>query len=234
MSSLAIMQPYFLPYIGYFQLMAAVDQFVVYDDIEYTKKGWINRNRYLLNGAARSFNIALQDDADTLDIVQRRLAGSFRRDKLLNQLREAYRKAPHFAQGLALLERCVMFDDDNLFHFLLHALTQVRDCLRIDTPLIVSSSVPSHNHQAKGQDRVLALCRTMKAELYVNPPGGRALYEASAFERHGLSLKFLLPRLHPYPQFDAGFVPGLSIIDALMFNPADRVRELVLDHYDYE
>ena len=80
------MQPYFLPYIGYWQLMAAVDTFVIYDNIKYTKKGWINRNRMLLNGEAVTFSLPLAKDSDDLDVVQRRLADTFQRAKLLAQL----------------------------------------------------------------------------------------------------------------------------------------------------
>ena len=95
---LAIMQPYFLPYIGYFQLIAAVDQFIVYDNIKYTKKGWINRNRLLQNGTDTVFSIPLSKDSDALDIRERQIAADFRRDKLLKQIAEAYRKAPYFGQ----------------------------------------------------------------------------------------------------------------------------------------
>src|SRR5690554_5299659 len=102
---LAIMQPYFLPYLGYYQLIAAVDVFVVYDNIKYTKKGWINRNRFLLNGQDAVFSLSLRKDSDSLDVRQRQLSPAFERAKLLNQFRGAYGSAPYFEETYALLER---------------------------------------------------------------------------------------------------------------------------------
>src|SRR5258705_11030314 len=95
---LAVMQPYFFPYIGYFQLIAAVDLFIVYDNIKYTKKGWINRNRMLRNGKDVMFSVPLKNDSDYLDVCERELAADFNRDKLFNQLKGAYRGAPNFSQ----------------------------------------------------------------------------------------------------------------------------------------
>ena len=95
---LGIMQPYFLPYIGYWQLLSAVDVFVVYDNIKYTKKGWINRNRFLVNGQPKLFTIPLRKDSDMLDVDRRSLANDFRRDKLIHQLESSYHKAPFFQE----------------------------------------------------------------------------------------------------------------------------------------
>lgn len=91
---LSIMQPYFLPYSGYFQLIAASDLFVVYDNIKYTKKGWINRNRFLRDGKAVPFSLPLKHAPDSLEIRERELTANFNPGKLLNQFRAAYRQAP--------------------------------------------------------------------------------------------------------------------------------------------
>ena len=88
------MQPYFFPYIGYFQLIASVDLFIVYDNIKYTKKGWINRNRILLNGKAVPFSLPLKSASDSLDLRDRELATDIDRERLVNQLYGAYRRAP--------------------------------------------------------------------------------------------------------------------------------------------
>src|SRR6186713_976477 len=129
MSRLAVMQPYFFPYIGYFQLIAAVDLFVVYDNIKYTKKGWINRNRLLQNGKDVMFSLPLQSDSDSLDVRERTLAPDFSRSKLLAQFQGAYRKAPYFAQTYPLVEQIVRHEDDNLFGFLHHSI--VRTCAHL-------------------------------------------------------------------------------------------------------
>src|SRR5947209_7177881 len=117
------MQPYFLPYIGYFQLIAAVDRFVIYDHIKYTKKGWINRNRFLLNGRDAMFSVPLKKASDSLDVVERELATDFDRNKLLNQFSGAYRRAPCFDETFALLDRIVRHDDNNLFRYIHHSVT---------------------------------------------------------------------------------------------------------------
>lgn len=225
------MQPYFFPYIGYFQLIGAVDLFVVYDNIKYTKKGWINRNRLLQNGADVVFSLPLKNDSDALDVRERRLAPDFRRDKLLNQLRGAYQRAPQFAQVLPMLERAVQHDDDNLFDYLHHALHCACAHMGLATPIRVSSTIKI-DHELKGQDKVIALAKAVGATTYLNSIGGLELYEREAFRAQGLELGFLKARPFEYPQFGAPFVPWLSIIDVLMFNPPGLVAERLADHYD--
>jgi hypothetical protein len=213
----AIMQPYFLPYIGYFQLIASVDAFVVYDNIKYTKKGWINRNRFLRAGADVTFTVPLKAGADHLDIVERELAPTYERERLLQQFRGAYHRAPYFAETFRLLERVVRCPEENLFRYVLHSLREVCTHLTIRTPIHVSSEVPA-DHTLRAQDRVLAICEALGATTYLNPPGGRELYDASSFAARGITLEFLEPAIEPYAQFGGPFVPALSIVDVLMFN----------------
>lgn len=227
----AIMQPYFLPYIGYFQLMSAVDVFVIYDRIKYTKKGWINRNRFLLNGTDATFSLPLKKDSDALDVVERELAADFDRVKLLSQFAGAYRRAPYFAQTFTLLERIVQHEDGNLFRFIQHSLTAVAAHLGIDTEIRVSSSLPFDN-ELKGQVKVLAICDALIAKHYINAIGGTELYARDFFEERGIELKFLKSRPFAYAQFGDEFVPWLSIVDVLMFNPVEVVRECLDRTYD--
>ena len=228
---LAIMQPYFLPYVGYFQLIKAVDLFVVYDHIKYTKKGWINRNRLLLNGKDAMFSLPLKQGADSLEIVERELADGFDRTKLLNQFVGAYRRAPHFSQTLALLEKVTGHKDGNLFNYVHHSLAAVCEHLGIDTEIRVSSSIPFDN-DLKGQDKVLALCESLGASRYINSIGGVELYAKPDFAERGIELQFLRSRPFEYPQFGGEFVPWLSIVDVLMFNPIEAVRERLEQSYD--
>lgn len=226
----AIMQPYFLPYIGYFQLIKSADVFVVYDNIKYEKKGWINRNRYLLNGKDAYFSINLKGDSHYLNVVERRVAPEFNADKFLNKLKEAYRAAPHFHQGFSLLRESVSYDDDNLFRFIKHSIDKVVERLDIQTEIIISSSVDI-DHTLKAQDKVLAICRALKATTYINAIGGLELYSKDVFRKNGFDLKFTSSKLVTYRQFDSDFVPWLSIIDPLMFNHVDVVKSM-LDAYD--
>jgi len=227
----AIMQPYFFPYIGYFQLMAAVDLFIVYDNIKYTKKGWINRNRMLQGGKDVMFSLPLRSDSDSLDIRERVLADDFNRDKLVNQLRGAYARAPHFAAVFPMIEKSVRHADANLFAYLRNALDRVCTHLTLTTPVRVSSTIDV-DHQLRSQDKVIALARAVGATSYVNPIGGLELYDRQAFQAQGLELRFLRSRPLEYRQFGEPFVPWLSIVDVLMFNPIDLVRTTIWSHYD--
>ena len=227
----AIMQPYFLPYIGYFQLIAAVDVFVVYDNIKYTKKGWINRNRMLQNGSDTTFTLPLKGAPDSLDVVERELAPDFNREKLLNQLKSAYRLAPHFNQTLPLVERIVRYEDPNLFRYLHHSICQTCSHLGIATEIRVSSDI-GIDHSLKAQDKVLALCEATGADTYINAGGGVNLYSKDEFRSRGVDLKFIQSVAFDYPQFVGPFVPWLSIVDVMMFNSTAAVRQQITTGYN--
>lgn len=225
----AIMQPYFLPYIGYFQLIDVADAFVVYDNIKYTKKGWINRNRYLSGGTDALFSLPLKKDSDHLHVVQREISPDFAPRKLLNQLREAYRKAPYAEPVLLLLEAILVEEERNLFRFILGSIERTCAYLGISTPIVTSSTIDI-DHGLQGQEKVIALCKALGAEAYVNPIGGTELYDGSSFASEGISLEFLRSNGTTYPQLGQAFVPWLSIIDVMMFNsPEDALRMVKKD-----
>ena len=228
--TLGIMQPYLLPYIGYWQLLAAVDRFVVYDNIKYTKQGWINRNRFLRGGADAFFTLPLKHASDSLNIDDRMLADDFDPRGILNPLREAYRKAPFFDAAFPVIESIVTAAPRSLFEYLLDGIVQIASYLDIRTPITVSSTVPI-DHALKADHKVLAICRALGAARYVNAIGGRELYSASAFAEQGVELAFLQPRPIVYTQFGDPFVPSLSIVDVMMFNSRDAVKAM-LGEYD--
>ncbi len=228
---LAIMQPYFLPYIGYFQLIASVDQFIVYDNIKYTKKGWINRNRMLQNGADVMFSVPLKKDSDSLDIVQRELSADFNRDKLLNQFKGTYRRAPHFDQTFPLIEQLVRYEDTNLFRYLHHSIVKLCEHLEITTEIKISSDI-AIDHTLQSQDKVLALCEATGAKTYINAIGGMELYSKEAFQQKEIELKFIKSRPFEYAQFGDAFVPWLSIIDVMMFNSIEDIRACITTNYE--
>jgi len=228
---LAIMQPYFFPYIGYFQLIASVDRFILYDNIKYTKKGWINRNRMLQNGKDVVFSLPLKGDSDDLDIRERELASVFDRDKLLSKFRGTYRRAPYFAQTFSLVEQIVRYENANLFRFLHHSIARTCERLGIATEITISSSIVI-DHDLRSQDKVLALCEALRARTYVNTIGGMSLYSKGTFQEKGIDLKFIKPKPFEYSQFGDAFVPWLSIIDVLMFNPLDAIQTCVSTNYE--
>lgn len=227
----AIMQPYFFPYVGYFQLIGSVDMFIVYDNIKYTKKGWINRNRMLQNGKDVMFSLPLKSDSDFLDVRDRELAADFNRDKLLNQISGAYRHAPHFVQTFPLIEQVVQYEERNLFEFLHHSIIRICEYLGITTEIRVSSGI-TIDHELKNQDKVLALCGAVGASTYVNAIGGMELYSMDEFMARGVELKFIKSKPFEYTQFGNEFVPWLSIIDVMMFNPLDKIRTCISTNYE--
>jgi len=227
---LGIMQPYFLPYIGYFQLLNAVDKYVIYDNIQYTKKGWFNRNRILQNGKDLLITIPLEKDSDYLDVQQRLVSNAFDRKKVLNQIRELYRKAPYFGKVMPLIEDVVNFEDNNLFNYIYNSVKTVCCYLDINTEIIISSTV-NIDHSLKGEDKVIALCKHIGATDYYNSIGGRDLYTKENFERENIKIHFLSSNDTGYKQFNNEFVSCLSILDVMMFNSTDEIKKM-LENYE--
>ena len=229
--TIAIMQPYLLPYIGYFQLIAAVDTFVIYDNIKYTKKGWINRNRFLQNHTDATFSLPLKKASDSLHVCEREIASDFQADKLLNQFAMAYQRAPYFNKVYTLLEMIFSHSEKNLFGFLYRSVMLTCHYLGITTPIRTSSSI-AIDHTLKSQDKVLALCTALNATNYINAIGGQALYTKEAFSQQNIALQFLQAKPLEYLQFNNAFVPWLSIADVLMFNSPDVIHNTFLPHYE--
>ena len=181
--NLGIMQPYFIPYIGYWQLMAAVDEYVIYDNIQYTKKGWINRNRILQNGSDTYITLPLKKDSDYLDVVDRYISDTFDRKKLLNQIFSNYKKAPFFEETYELITDVVNYEENNLFRFIYNSIIMIKKHLDINTELIISSTLPV-DHSLKGQDKVIDICKKLHATEYYNAIGGMELYSKEKFNKH--------------------------------------------------
>ena len=227
----AIMQPYFLPYIGYFQLIASADLFIVYDNIKYTKKGWINRNRMVQNGKDVLFSLPLKRDSDFLSVCDREIASDFDSKKLLRQFAGAYRDAPYIEQTLPLIEDIVKHADMNLFQFVHNSIVKICRHLEIQTVIKKSSEVPI-DHELKSQEKVLALCNKVGATTYINSAGGIELYSESAFHAQNIDLRFIRSKSFQYSQFGSEFIPWLSIVDVLMFNPREHIRQAIHENYD--
>ena len=220
----AIMQPYFLPYIGYWQLLNHVDKFVLYDNIKYTKKGWINRNRILRNDSPDKFSLPLRKDSDNLDISQRYISEVFDKEKFLRKMKGAYFKAKNFKKIILILENIVCYEDKNLFNFIAHSIHIICNYLNIDFSKIVISSSIKIDHSLKSSRKVITICKSLNAKSYVNPIGGLDLYKKSYFKNNKLDLKFIEPVLTSYKQYNQSFIPALSIIDLMMFNSKKEIN----------
>ena len=225
------MQPYFFPYIGYFQLINAVDEFVLYDNIQYTKKGWVNRNKILTKKNDVYISIPLKKDSDYLNINQRYLADnwSVKCKKMLNIITDSYRKAPQFEIVFPFLESCLLVEEANLSDFINNSLQKTLSFLSIDTKITISSNIDI-DFNLKNENKVITICKVQGAKIYINPIGGIHMYCKETFKQKGLELQFQKSNPINYPQFTKEFVPWLSIIDVLMFNEKDDIMSFLNDY----
>lgn len=226
--TIAMMQPYLFPYLGYFQLIAAADVFVLGDDLQYIRSGWVNRNRILQNGEAKLITFPLKKDSFDLPIMKRQLCDNFgeEADRLVNLIAQSYRKAPCFAQVMPLVERLIRFPQQNLALYTEHAIRELCGYLHILTPILRGSDIKLLSCLDK-QDRVIKISRTFAATTFLNPIGGVELYDRDHFAREGLLLRFFKMDAVVYRQLNQPFVPSLSIIDVLMFNCVEQVQAML-------
>lgn len=228
---IAVMQPYLFPYIGYFQLMHAVDKFIVLDDVTYIRRGWINRNRILINHRASTFTVPLKQASQRLLIKDLEIAEQEGwREKLLKKIFLAYKKSPNFNSVYPLLERIILCPGRTLAAYIGHSLRELHGFMGLKTELVTASR-QYRNQNLKGEERILDFCRQEQSSVYINAMGGTALYSVSRFAGAGVSLRFLRPRMIHYRQFGNEFVPWLSLIDILMFNTPGQVAHH-LSEYD--
>mgnify|MGYP003602553285 FL=1 len=231
MKKVAIMQPYLFPYLGYWQLIKAVDQFVLLDDVQYINRGWINRNRILLNGRDHLFSFSVRKASQQTAINQRYFSSDFllERTKFLRSLHCAYGKAPFFAPVYDVIEKSLTFPPDNLARNIGQNMKGLAEYLGIATPIVFSSDIVC-NKALKAQEYILELNRQLAGEVYINLSGGVSLYDRDEFRRNGIQLQFIRADEVEYRQFGQPFVPNLSVIDVMMFNSRDEINTL-LDRY---
>lgn len=227
---IAIMQPYFLPYIGYFQLLAVVDKFILLDDVNYINRGWINRNRLLLNGKAHTFTIPLAGASQNKQIYEIELVTDNNwREKLLRTIRLSYATAPHYGDIFVVLEKIITYPSKQLDDFLRYSICEIAKYLLLDETKIVKTSRNYNNKNLKGQERILDICLQEKADVYINPIGGVNLYNKNSFLEKGIQLQFLQSRQIIYQQGKFEYVPWLSILDVLMYNEIPVVQRLLFE-----
>ncbi|MBC7408507.1 MAG: WbqC family protein [Arcicella sp.] len=228
---LGIMQPYIFPYIGYFQLINAVDKFVIYDDVNFINKGWINRNRILNNGKDSLFTIPLKEASQNKLINEIDVNwDSAWKSKFVKTLEQCYKKAPFYLEILPIIEQTLSVDNEPVSKVIEHNLKLICDYLGIKTEIVSSSAIYQNTH-LKAQERILDICSQEKANQYINPIGGLELYDKDFFEAKNLKLNFIKSNAIEYTQFKNEFVPWLSMIDVLMFNSKEKIKEF-LDNYE--
>lgn len=219
---LGIMQPYFLPYIGYWQLINAVDKYVIYDDVQFIKGGWINRNNVLINGQKQLFNLLLSGASPNKLINE--ITVQDNQTKLIRTIELNYKKAPMFQQVFPLFLHIMEHSDKNLAKFIGNSIVEISKYLSIETEFIYSSTLDKDNN-LRAQDKVLDICKMLNANKYINAIGGADLYSKDDFNKVGIELSFLESEYVQYKQFKNEFVPHLSILDVLMFNDISKIND---------
>jgi hypothetical protein len=227
---IAVMQPYIFPYLGYFQLIAAVDKFILLDDVQYINKGWINRNRLLMNQRITPFTIPLKKASQNKLIkdleISRDIAWQAR---LLKTIKLAYAKSAYFEAVFPIINNLFSGSETHISKLVHNSLSFVMAYLGIETEL-VATSVSYANGQLRAQQKILDICLQEQADEYVNPVSGADLYDKALFDQTGVRLLLLEPTLAPYPQFSSNYVPGLSILDVLMHNSPAQISKMLLQY----
>jgi len=220
---IAIMQPYFFPYIGYFQLISAVDKFVIYDDVNFIKRGWVNRNRILINKEAKLISLSL------IKASQNKLINEIIiKDKgtILKTIKQNYSKTAYFKDVFPIIEDIVNYSENNLSRYLFYQIKKITEYLQINTTLVPTSTIYEVN-KLKGQNRIIEICRKENMDTYINAIGGKELYDLGTFQDNGFNLKFIQMENIEYNQNNNKFIPNLSIIDVLMFNSKEEIARLL-------
>lgn len=223
---IGIMQPYFMPYIGYWQLINSVDKFVLLDDVNYIKRGYINRNTIRLNGGIYRFTIPIYKASQNRLIKDTKLNFDVEaKEKLLMTLHNAYKKSKYYVEVMPVLEKIINNPSEELTTYIKYSIEQISAFLKIDTPIILSSKIQKNN-DLTGQERIIEICKRMHATMYINPSGGRKLYSQELFESNNLQLRFLdcnIENVH-YDKLTENLNQPLSIIDVLMNNEVKKVQ----------
>ena len=230
---LAIMQPYIFPFIGYFQLISAVDRFVFYDDVNYIKQGWINKNNLVVNGNRFPFSVPLEKQSSFNLICETKINQKFIdkwKVKFLRTIEESYKKSPHFQEVYLLISEVLNENHQYISELAISSVIAVCKYLHIESEIIPSSKI-YNNANLSGKERVISICKKEEAKTYINAIGGLELYSKDYFLNEDIKLQFINPTITEYSQNNEEFIPGLSIIDLLMFN-GTKTKELFLIDLD--
>lgn len=227
---LGIMQPYFLPYIGYWQLLNAVDKYIIYDDVNYINRGWVNRNRILQDEKIIYFNVPLLKASQNKLISEIEVNHDTKiKIKNLRTVELAYKKAPYFKDVFPLITEITENTEMYLSQYLAESIKIICDYLGITTELILSSSIKK-DIELKGEDKILEICRLLHATEYYNAVGGQELYSYEHFEKQNMQLKFIKTNSIEYSQFKGEFQPNLSILDVMMFNSVEEIQRMLSEY----
>lgn len=216
---LAIMQPYFVPYIGYFQLMNAVDNFIIYDDVNFIKKGWIHRNKILINKNEQFISLSLSKASQNKKINEIEICPELKwKQNLLKTIYHQYNQSNNFSKIYPMIESWLK--NENLSKLLINSLFDIKNYLNIKTNLIISSEITT-NQNKKGIDRIIDTCIQQNAKTYINAINGKHLYDKDVFKSNNINLFFINMK---YPNYS-------SILDILMKHDKNDIQEKLNEYY---
>ena len=205
--------------------MKAVDKYVVYDDVNYIKGGWANRNHILINGEKEMFTVTLQKASQNKLFNEIVIGDDFK--KLMKTLQMNYSRAINFDQTMVLMERIISFPNKQLAVFIANSFREILSYLSVETEILMSSEIPKDN-SLRGKDKIIQICEILGADTYYNAVGGKNLYDQEEFREHGITLNFVDSLPQVYSQLHTReFVSGLSMVDVLMNNTKDEVNRLL-------
>lgn len=228
---IAIMQPYIFPYIGYFQLIRAVDIFIFYDDVNFIRRGWINRNQLLVNSEAKLFTIPLLKASQNKLINEVKLMDNQQWLKqFYTTLEFNYKKAPHFNEIFELIRSIFGKNHNTISDLSIDSVKTISNYLSLSIAFEKSSTSYPETKGMDKADRLIEISKIKKADVYINPSGGKELYQKEYFRENGIELSFINNQIPHYNQNNSVFVAGLSIIDVLMYNSKEEVLKM-LDLY---
>lgn len=224
---LAIMQPYFFPYIGYFQYIAASDKFIFYDDVAFIMRGWINRNYIRLHHKKHLITVPLANASPNRTIREVEIAAAQDwQGKMLTNLRQAYAKAPGYENVYPLIENLLKGEYSGIADLAKASIRTVCSYLDLEINFVDSSIVYNNNH-LKREQRIIDIVKKENCPACIVPIGGKELYDKEFFKNLGIDLFYIKPVLEEYSQQAREFLPSLSIIDVLMFNDKNTSRDMI-------
>ncbi|MDH4610278.1 hypothetical protein E8F12_17155 [Pseudomonas sp. BN102] len=232
-NTISIMQPYVFPYIGYFCLIEESDVFVFYDDVNFINRGWINRNRILINGTPYNFTIPLSNGSQNKLIcdIKTHSFDDFKR-KFLKQIQLAYGKCPFYEVGYRYVLDVLSTEQSSISDVAIKSIERFYEVIGVDKKFVRSSACFSNTRGMARPDRLIEITKLLDSDNYVNSIGGTELYEKDYFADRGVNLSFVNPKLKSYKQISAReFVAGLSVIDVLMNNDVENIK-LHLQSYE--
>ncbi len=233
--NVAIMQPYFFPYLGYFSLIKHVDRFILFDPVQYIRHGWIDRNRILKQGEGWLYiRVPLEPHSHRTPISEIRINNSDPwKKRLMSQLATYKRIAPNYWRVVKLVSEAIEGDHESVVSLNKATLEAICAFLGMPKSFEIFTAMHLEIEEPKAADEwALNICKALgNVSEYWNPPGGKQFFDRSKYEAAGIELRFHTPSLPGYDQKRGSFEPGLSIIDALMFNSVEQVHQM-LDQFD--